>query len=617
MFRACKLFTLSIYLFLCAFSLPILSIESIPSIDVQTKFQNGNAGLAGEWGLVWGEWPELSDIYTSNIKFKPVQLPNFISSLVDEERLNERRYGTYLLHIDNLNQVFKEPAIHMSPINDAWQAWWIDELGQTQFLGESGKISQTLDAQKMRFKTHILLLPKHAQSGTLVIYLSDHVYKRAGIYGELEIQELQSVNKGIHTDLASRVALISIGLLVVFQNLIFYLLRPKEKVLLLLAVLAFAVLFRAAISTDYVYYFLGNPDNFNWIIKLEYITIVWPPLASVHFFAHLFPTRHCSFVIKVGYIILAACIAITILLPIVQVINSLIYYQLVLVIFSLYALWLILRSMFIKSLRSLLVIISAFVLFLGVVNDIYAAQSSWYNFYIAEYTMFVFLFVQTQYHSLRFVAALDIAEHLTDNLQKEVADKTQELSIRNQELEEKAENLKIQHDKIKILSETDHLTGLYNRQTFDDKLEARFAHACKNSEHLTLIILDLDNFKSINDNYGHLVGDECLKMAAKYLSQINLGAEDFVARYGGEEIVIILANTDIESARDLSQKICEGFRKLKLETDFGDIKITASFGLAERIYNKIENVEHLIKWADDALYQAKATGKNKVAVANA
>jgi PleD family two-component response regulator len=93
-----------------------------------------------------------------------------------------------------------------------------------------------------------------------------------------------------------------------------------------------------------------------------------------------------------------------------------------------------------------------------------------------------------------------------------VAQKTNELSIRNRELEDKADYLKTQHDLIKKLSETDHLTGLYNRHTFDDYFELKFSQTVKQSENLSIVMLDIDNFKKINDSYGHQVGDECLKL---------------------------------------------------------------------------------------------------------
>ena len=596
---------------------PLLSAQSIPTVDVQQKLNNGKVSLTGNWGLNWGEWTPLDDIAASKSHFDIVSLPNFIGSHVDEKAFNTYRFGTYALKLNSLRGTFKKPVIRMRNIKDAWQAWWINELGQSQFLGESGKISKNYDTQEFRFKTHILHLPQNVDSGILVVYLSAQLYTRGGMYGEFEIQEFESANRSMLADLASRAILIAIGLLVVFQNILFYVFRPKERVLLLLGVLAFSMLLRATVSTDYVYYIIGDPAIFDVLTKLDYITIVWPAVAAVHFFSCLYPTKRSSIVVKIGYVAVLMVSIFTILAPLKLVVECLLYYQMILAIFTVYALGLIIRSILIKSYRSRIIIVSGLFLFLGVVNDIISAQSSSYNLFLAEYTLFLFLFAQTQFHSLRFVSALDTAEHLTDNLQQEVADKTKELSIRNIELEDKADYLKVQHDRIKVMSKTDHLTGLYNRQTFDGFLELKFSQAIRQAKKLSLVMLDIDNFKSINDTYGHPVGDECIKAMAAYLKQANLRKDDFVARYGGEEVVIILINTDISLAKEISQRICDGLSQIKLNAGENKIVLTASFGIAELFYNQVENTTELLKLADDALYQAKALGKNQVVTAAA
>jgi diguanylate cyclase (GGDEF)-like protein len=620
MLRYGKCIALIICCLICTFSTSLLSApllfdQSVPTVDLQKEFKNGKASLAGEWALSWGEWTPLADIASSQANFKIVQLPNFVSALVDSKTLNENRFGTYILKLNNLKRTFNEPAIRMRNVNDAWQAWWIDESGDTQFLGESGKISKNYEAQQMRFKTQILQLPQNVNSGTLVVYLSAQLYKRAGMYGAFDVRELESANKALLSDLASRVALIAIGLLVVFQNILFYVFRPKERVLLLLAVFAFSVLLRAAVSTDYVYYLLGDPAYFDILLRLEYITIVWPAVAVAHFFSCLYPAKFSDRAVQFGYLIMALVVTFTLLMPLKQVVDNLFYYQGFLGIFSFYTMWLVINSMILTSYRSTLMIVSFFVLFGGVVNDIFAALSSSYNLYISEYTLFLFLFSQTQYHSLRFVSALDMAEHLTNNLQQEVAQKTNELSIRNRELEDKADYLKIQHDRIKELSETDHLTGLYNRQTFDGYFELKFIEAIQKTENFSLVMFDIDNFKEINDGHGHQVGDACLKAMAEYLRQTNLRKNDFVARYGGEEVVIVLSNTDINGAAEISQRICDGLSQIKLGAEQDSIVLTASFGVAELVYNQASNTTQLLKLADDALYQAKARGKNQVVTA--
>ncbi|MFT7413038.1 MAG: diguanylate cyclase (GGDEF)-like protein [Paraglaciecola sp.] len=613
--RCSKFIAFIVRFFICTFSASLLATQPIPTIDLQKEFKNGKASLAGQWALSWGEWTPLAEIASSEVNFEIVQLPNFIRDLVGDKALNKHRFGTYILKLNNLSLTFDKPAILMRNVNDAWQAWWIDESGQTRFLGESGNISKNYESQQMGFKTHILQLPQDINSGTLVVYLSSQLYKRAGVYGAIDVREFESVNRSLLRDLATRVSLMAIGLLVVFQNFLFYLFRPKERVLLLLAVFAFSVLFRSSVSTDYGYYLLGNPTNFDILLRLEYITVVWPAVAAVHFFSCLYPAKYSAQVVKLGYLIVVAVVTFTLLMPLKQVVYHLPYYHGILGVFSFYTLWLVIHSMMVKSYGSILIIVSSFLLFLGALNDVIAALSSSYNMYASEYTLFLFLFVQTQYHSLRFVSALDMAEHLTNNLQDEVTQKTQELSTRNSKLVDKADYLKVQHDRIKELSETDYLTGLYNRQTFDGYFELALAQAIHKTEKLSLVMLDVDDFKKINDGYGHQVGDKCLKAMAEYLHQANLRKEDFVARYGGEEIVILLANTNIKRAAQISQRICSGLSQVKVMAEQDTIVLTASFGVAELKYNQADNTTQLLKHADDALYQAKARGKNQVVTA--
>mgnify|MGYP000743011582 CR=1 FL=1 len=614
--RSNKLILLLFGFFITFYSASLFSAQSIPIVDLQQTFKEGKASLKGDWALSWGEWTELDKIAKSEFDYDVVQLPNFVSSLVNNKTLDEKRFGTYSIRLTNLETIFNEPAIRMRDVNDAWQAWWIDDSGKILFLGESGNISKTVESQQMLFKTQILRLPQNVNAGTLVVYLSAQLYNRAGMYGEFQVSELESLNKSLLSDLASRVALIAVGLLVVFQNIVFYLFRPKERVLLLLALFAFSILLRAAVSTEYVYYLLGDPNYFTMLLKLEYITIVWPAVAATRFFAYLYPTKYSSYMVKLGYPIMAIVILFTFISPIESVVSKLIYYQGLLGIFGFYSLWLLVRSAIESSSQSKLMILSCIVLLCGGINDVFAASSSAYNTYLAEYALFLFLFVQTQYHSLRFVRALDTAEHLTNNLKQEVAQKTNELSIRNRELEDKAEYLKLQHDRIKELSETDHLTGLYNRQTFDSFLDKTFDQANQHGNKLSLAMLDIDNFKNINDSFGHQVGDDCLKVVAEFLRDANLRKNDFVARYGGEEIVIVLINTDISLARVISQRICDGLSQIEMCADQNPIALTASFGVSEITHNNVKTSIELLKLADDALYEAKAQGKNRVVIAS-
>ena len=168
--------------------------------------------------------------------------------------------------------------------------------------------------------------------------------------------------------------------------------------------------------------------------------------------------------------------------------------------------------------------------------------------------------------------------------------------------------IKHQHDELLYNATHDQLTGLYNRHVLSQEGERKFARAKRHGDKLSIIILDIDNFKVVNDDYGHIMGDKVIVGIANILNK-NMRTEDCAARFGGEEFIIILENCDANNA----SKIADDFRKRIASTQTEGISVTASFGLCE-LKSKHKTFDSLIKDADSALYDAKEDGRNKVKV---
>lgn len=169
------------------------------------------------------------------------------------------------------------------------------------------------------------------------------------------------------------------------------------------------------------------------------------------------------------------------------------------------------------------------------------------------------------------------------------------------------------HDIInkKLLEElyiTDPLTKIYNRVHFDDMFADITKYQRKAEIDFALIISDIDHFKSINDTYGHQVGDEALKEVANVLKN-SFRDSDIVARWGGEEFVIILKNVTIQEAQIITEKVRKNIENTKIQNS---INITSSFGLTK--YCAGEDQKETFKRVDDALYEAKNSGRNRVVV---
>jgi diguanylate cyclase (GGDEF)-like protein len=161
----------------------------------------------------------------------------------------------------------------------------------------------------------------------------------------------------------------------------------------------------------------------------------------------------------------------------------------------------------------------------------------------------------------------------------------------------------------------DSLMGIYNRRLFDRRLQEEFSRSVRYGQPLSLIMVDIDHFKNVNDRWGHQIGDLVLKRLAELLKGCVRDA-DIICRYGGEELAIILPHTPILTALQLGERLREKTEKTEILTedaspDNQSVRITVSMGVATLV-PEMESVETLMSQADKALYFAKKNGRNRV-----
>ncbi|MCB5185879.1 sensor domain-containing diguanylate cyclase [Methylobacillus gramineus] len=174
------------------------------------------------------------------------------------------------------------------------------------------------------------------------------------------------------------------------------------------------------------------------------------------------------------------------------------------------------------------------------------------------------------------------------------------------------EKLLILQKELEELSFKDGLTGVANRRMFDSIMEIEWANARRNNQPLSIIMLDIDFFKQYNDCYGHIQGDECLKQVAKVLASAASRARDFFARFGGEEFVLVLPETDAESAKIVAERCRNLVFKEQIPHAQSAISqiLTISMGLDTIVPNHQDTALQFIEQVDKRLYQAKQRGRN-------
>ena len=185
--------------------------------------------------------------------------------------------------------------------------------------------------------------------------------------------------------------------------------------------------------------------------------------------------------------------------------------------------------------------------------------------------------------------------------------KHQEISELNAELEERVQQ---RTKQLRELAARDPLTGLYNRRHFSEVLNRRFAEAKRYGHELACMMLDLDDFKSVNDRFGHQIGDELLILTGITITT-ELRTADVAARFGGDEFIILLPQTDTPPARVLGERIM-GKLSAAIREQFPECRVTASVGVGCMVDVATEDPDDLIRAADKALYEAKTRGKNTI-----
>ena len=202
-----------------------------------------------------------------------------------------------------------------------------------------------------------------------------------------------------------------------------------------------------------------------------------------------------------------------------------------------------------------------------------------------------------------------VATHLSASLENILT--RQELASANARLKDHDHRLSQLNEKLRQLAHTDESTGLYNKRRLLEQLDMEIARARRYGEIFSCFMIDIDDFKSINDRYGHQAGDDVLKQTGMLFKR-SLRRSDFIARYGGEEFTVLLPRTNGAGAYRAAENLRSNFMEHAFTLPSAKVNITISIGITSCTTFDRLDAQNIIRRADDALYRAKRSGKNRV-----
>lgn len=540
--------------------------------------------LNGDWKFFSGVLLEPGEEHSNNVSYTAVP-----GSWADKSEIPVFGTGTYRLLIHGL-QPNKLYGLYITNASTSYQLFI-----NGQAVKQKGVVSANPEEYRPETAPEIALFHTSTDSVEVTIHMANYTRTISGLTREVALGTEKALSlyrdAQMTTDILYLAAILTMAL--------FYLILFKIKndnAALHFSLFCCLIAFDGSFSNMQLAFQVLPNLSFETGVRIAFLSDTFMLPVFILYIRNLFP-QDTPVILK--YISIAAAIVQAILifvLPVYAFLDYYVIYYILLAILSLLILISVFRAFRRKRRGAWLILAGASVVFVTVINDILHSQLIIQSRYFLSFGVFIFVICQAVLIALRYSWVVKEAENLAVTLENKFQQRTEEL------LHEK--------DRLEVMSQMDDMTHIYNKRAIMEKLAEELKNYQRSGHTFSIAMIDIDFFKAINDNYGHIIGDRVIERIAAMISE-NLRKTDICGRFGGEEFIIIMRETNLKGAYTVADKLRLVVSESIIETEKGPINLKASIGLAE-VNPNMEDPDELLYYADKALYRAKDNGRNRV-----
>ncbi|MGM0419931.1 MAG: diguanylate cyclase [Bacillota bacterium] len=595
-----------------------------------TDLHSGLINLDTTWEFYWEQFiapGEFQRVDAAKPAF--VEVPGAWNGYgIPGQELSGAGFATYRLMV-RLDPEVKMLGLNIPRIFTSYQIWVNGDL-----LAVTGEVGQSLEEVTPKYQPLQTYFPA-AEEIEIVVQTANFNHRSGGILESFQFGRAEQIQAAASRELAYDLFLFGGLLIMGIYHLIIFFYRKEERSLLYFGLFCLLVSLRTLLVGE-IFLLQLFPD-ISWEVahKLQTLSYYVGVYVILKFIKAVFPKYVNDKMVVFTALITSAYTLLVLVTParIFTIFNP--GYQLVTVLVIIYLIFAFIRIYKEKvkrdnDLSSIFIMLGAVVLFFTVINDIlflsilksdyrsikvFAAMGN-----LSSLGLFIFVFTDSLALAVKYSEAFQMYEKasvdlskLNANLGNLVSARTKELSRSRDEIKRQKEDLKQTNRALEMLSNHDALTGIWNRRYFDQTFTEEWNRALRRNKPISLLFIDIDDFKAYNDFYGHQAGDLCLMKIAQEIKRNIRRAGEVVARFGGEEFVVLLPELDVKTAMKTAELIKSRIEALAIPgVGLDKSPVTISIGCSSITPQNWSSREELLGCADQAMYRAKRAGKNQV-----